>query len=68
MRGADAGSDILLAHPAQQVDGGGVKAVGGGDRFGPGRDSSGLGVFGLDVFKLDVFKLDVFELDLGHRI
>ncbi len=47
LRGADAGSDILLAHAAQQVDGGGMKAVGGGDAFRPGRDSSGLGVSGL---------------------
>ncbi len=33
---------ILLANAAQQVDGGGMKAVGGDDRFWTGRDFFGL--------------------------
>ncbi len=48
LRGADSGGCILVAHAAQQVDGGGMKAVRGGDGFGPGRDGSGLVFLRLD--------------------
>jgi len=52
LRGADSGGHILQAHAAQQVDGGGVKPVGGGNGFGPGRD----------VFRFDS------GLDFCHRL
>ena len=57
MRGADAGSDILLAHPAQQVDGDGVKAVGDGDGLGPGPIFPGLVFSGLTVLSLTFLSL-----------
>src|SRR5271156_2854103 len=43
LRRTYAGGCVLLAHAAQQVDGSGMKAVGGRHSFRPGRD-----IFGLD--------------------
>ena len=43
LRGADTAGCVLLAHAAQEVDGGGMKPVGGCDGF-----ASQGGVFGLD--------------------
>jgi hypothetical protein len=59
----DARGRILFAYAAEQVDGGGMKTVGGSKRLRPERE-----VFGLHTFGLDVFGLGVFELDIVHRI
>jgi hypothetical protein len=45
---AHTGSHVLQAHTAQQVDGGRMKAVGGGEGRGPGRDITRLDGLGLD--------------------